>query len=395
VAGFVNTVAAKLDQSIGGVLGVQAVGTPPQEGSSRQNYLGRLRQILDTKFSKGELRTLCFDLGVDYEDLLGEGKASKARELVIYLERRDRIPGLVELGSQRRPNEAWEDAYEVASALLAGFQSGPFGRVREIFRPKRLRGGLTLGAVTDMASFSEMLDILGHTEIRPVVCLDEFEEFIRHPEEFGDDFVEALRSLGGHSKLAMVTASRTPLIDLIEAGQLTSPFYNIFTQIELGLLEHDAARELRHIPFERDDILLTPEHEALLEELGGCHPFFLQVVCYHLYETLSRPQNRWADIVRELFNHDAEPHLDRLWNHLHAREQSALRVLVGQEPRSLGKVLSALKVLVSQGSPSGETERVLKRLARLGVVERRDGEWQPFSHAFAEHVQQYHTPKRR
>ena len=76
--------------------------------ASRQ-YLTGLCQILDTRFSEEELRTLCFDLDVDYDSLPGEGKAAKARELVSYLERHNRIPDLVELGEERRPDISWED----------------------------------------------------------------------------------------------------------------------------------------------------------------------------------------------------------------------------------------------------------------------------------------------
>jgi AAA+ ATPase superfamily predicted ATPase len=394
VSDFVQTVAVKLNQNMDGAAGIQ-VDVSSQEGASRQEYLVGLRQILDTSFDEGELRTICFDLGADYENLPGEGKANKARELVVYLERRGRIPELVKIGVQLRPNEYWEDSPELPRGIRSTFQKAPFERVREIFIGRRLRGNVPVSSVTDMASFSGMLHDLSHTGIRPVLCLDEFEQFMRHSEEFNDDFLEALRSLGGHSRLAIVTASRAPLVDLMKAGQWTSPFDNIFSQTELGLLEHNAARELRRAPFERDGIPLTPEHEALIEELGGRHPFFLQMVCHHLYEAFPGPQTRWADIVRECFNHDAEPHFDRLWKHLHAREQLALRSLVGQESRSLGRFLSALKALISQDFPPGEAERVFERLKRLGVVERRDGEWQPFSQAFAEHVQQYHTPKRR
>ena len=50
-----------------------------------------LRQILAERFNEGELRTLCFDLGIDYENLPGQGKADKARELVAYFQRRGDI----------------------------------------------------------------------------------------------------------------------------------------------------------------------------------------------------------------------------------------------------------------------------------------------------------------
>ena len=54
----------------------------------------KLRKTLTTHFSEGELQTLCFDLGVDYDDLPGEGKADKARELVAYLDRRNQLAKL-------------------------------------------------------------------------------------------------------------------------------------------------------------------------------------------------------------------------------------------------------------------------------------------------------------
>jgi len=75
--------------------------------TSDREYLVRLRETLATYFDAGELRTLCFDLGVDYDDLPGEGKTNKARELITYLERRDRIPELVSACQGLRPHVAW------------------------------------------------------------------------------------------------------------------------------------------------------------------------------------------------------------------------------------------------------------------------------------------------
>ena len=55
--------------------------------------LTQLRQRLGP-LSKEELRDMCFDLGVKYDDLPGGGAAAKARELVDYLERHCGIPDL-------------------------------------------------------------------------------------------------------------------------------------------------------------------------------------------------------------------------------------------------------------------------------------------------------------
>ena len=53
-----------------------------------------LAKFIRDKFNDSELRDLCFELHIDYESLPGEGKAAKARELVSFCERRDRLPEL-------------------------------------------------------------------------------------------------------------------------------------------------------------------------------------------------------------------------------------------------------------------------------------------------------------
>ena len=73
-------------------------------------YRTKLHRLLTAHFDAEELRTLCFDLLIDYDDLRGEGKASKARELVTYLERRGRIDDLVAIVNQLRPHVDWEDS---------------------------------------------------------------------------------------------------------------------------------------------------------------------------------------------------------------------------------------------------------------------------------------------
>lgn len=63
-----------------------------------------LRDVLLQAFNESELRDICFSLRVDYEEIYGEGKRDKTRELILYLERRGRISELVEICRQLRPN---------------------------------------------------------------------------------------------------------------------------------------------------------------------------------------------------------------------------------------------------------------------------------------------------
>jgi len=91
----------------------------PEEKGERLDSRARLRQALTTHFSAEELRTLCFDLGVDYENLAGEGKADTARELVAHLERHGRIPDLIAIASKQRPNVSWGDVFKVTGKALS------------------------------------------------------------------------------------------------------------------------------------------------------------------------------------------------------------------------------------------------------------------------------------
>ncbi|MCB0368634.1 MAG: hypothetical protein KDD45_04100 [Bdellovibrionales bacterium] len=58
-------------------------------------------------FNLDELRTLCFSLGVDYDDLVGEGKSGKIRELILYCQRKNMLGDLVNQCSQMRPHSLW------------------------------------------------------------------------------------------------------------------------------------------------------------------------------------------------------------------------------------------------------------------------------------------------
>jgi CheY-like chemotaxis protein len=66
-----------------------------------------LRLILILHFDLEELRTLCFDLRVDFDGLRGEGKLAKARELIQYLQRRGQLDRLIAELKTSRPNIAW------------------------------------------------------------------------------------------------------------------------------------------------------------------------------------------------------------------------------------------------------------------------------------------------
>lgn len=74
-------------------------GPPPAPLSELQ----RLFQALNARFDREELRTLCFELGVDFDSLPGEGRSAKARELVAYMNRRGELARLRSAIQAKRP----------------------------------------------------------------------------------------------------------------------------------------------------------------------------------------------------------------------------------------------------------------------------------------------------
>lgn len=70
----------------------------------------RLRKLLKERFSESDLRTVCFDLGFDYDDLPDSGKANKSREIVRYCEQRERLDDLMEVIRTSRPDISLEQA---------------------------------------------------------------------------------------------------------------------------------------------------------------------------------------------------------------------------------------------------------------------------------------------
>lgn len=59
--------------------------------------LPKLAQEIESRFNESEIRDLCFKLQVDYENVPGNNKADKARELVLYFDRRSQITELIDM----------------------------------------------------------------------------------------------------------------------------------------------------------------------------------------------------------------------------------------------------------------------------------------------------------
>lgn len=78
--------------------------------SEEDIFLIKLHQILNERFDSGELQTLCFYLGLDYDDLPGESKVNKVEKLILFYKRRQKIKYLSQKISEIRPDIDLEDS---------------------------------------------------------------------------------------------------------------------------------------------------------------------------------------------------------------------------------------------------------------------------------------------
>ena len=106
------------EKSILSAVGLEVVDTPL--------FTATLHRLTDQHFDVEELRTLCHELGVDYDNLRGEGKTAKARELVRFMERHGRLSELADAIRRARPRLILtfepQRAQELQAVLLEGLQ---------------------------------------------------------------------------------------------------------------------------------------------------------------------------------------------------------------------------------------------------------------------------------
>ncbi|HRQ39762.1 MAG TPA: hypothetical protein PLD25_17790 [Chloroflexota bacterium] len=72
--------------------------------TTHQPDIAKVFAALSASFSEQELRTLCLELHIEYEDLPPGGKTDKARELALRCQRERRLPELVEAIVAARPH---------------------------------------------------------------------------------------------------------------------------------------------------------------------------------------------------------------------------------------------------------------------------------------------------
>jgi hypothetical protein len=67
-----------------------------------------LRRLMTERLDESDLHTLCFDIGMDYDDLAGDTKGHKIVELLQMVRRTQRLQELIGAGKLLRPDITWD-----------------------------------------------------------------------------------------------------------------------------------------------------------------------------------------------------------------------------------------------------------------------------------------------
>lgn len=138
-------------------------------------------------------------------------------------------------------------------------------------------------SVTTLVDFAECIETEVAQFLRPVLCLDEFEELTARRGEFTRDFFMTMRACSQQG-LSIVTVSQRPLSELTDNRDPTSPFYNTFPLLRLGPFHLQDAEDF--IDLHRPGTLaFTFEEKMAILDFAKGHPLALQVACFHVLES--------------------------------------------------------------------------------------------------------------
>ena len=183
-------------------------------------------------------------------------------------------------------------------------------------------------------AFSLILDQIEEQDHYPVLLLDAFDNVTLN-KHFGPEFFSFLRSHATVGQVSYVTSTIASLYDLCHRGIVDSPFFNIFYNYTLEALTHEEAQELIRVPAQKADVPFTDEEVVWVIKMAGRHPFFIQRVCYALFDEKMQLEKGEVDLlhVRNQAFKDLKPHFQDTWDRLTKEQQALLQDEAQQKDR--------------------------------------------------------------
>jgi len=239
----------------------------------------------------------------------------------------------------------------------------------------------------DTFALADVFDSVDEKDQYVVFLLDEFEN-VTENQNFGPDFFYGLRSLAIHHHLSLITSSRRELIDLCHSEAIrSSPFFNIFANINVRLFTDAEARSLINLSLVETDISFTDAEMETIFRIAGYHPYFLQAACYFLFDAYSRsfvPDER-ITFLNKAFLEEATPHLDDYWHNSNDQEKIVLTALalLRQQQRKIGERAFSIKQLQDLYTRSPQT---LSHLEKRGLLVVGANTYALFDTSFSEWI---------
>lgn len=206
-----------------------------------------------------------------------------------------------------------------------------------------------LGHKVDSPTFADVRRVLQEMEGRRIVFLcDEMQLAVENPRLDGAVF-GALRSLVANG-CVFVIASRMSLLELEQYRDeetrqkvLTSPFFNLFIELRLPLLERREIGEMIAGILDETEIRFVADDVRFIERVAGYHPYLIQLTATALYDAYTG-RITLGDIRRENLSdddreslvarvaRDAEKLFRNQWRHCTDAERAALLALADGGP---------------------------------------------------------------
>ncbi|MFQ6102618.1 MAG: winged helix-turn-helix domain-containing protein [Anaerolineae bacterium] len=181
-------------------------------------------------------------------------------------------------------------------------------------------------------AFRQAVRQLTRRGLKLIFCFDEFECLGANPH-LGPSFFSSLRGLAGQLDVSYVTASKTLIqaLTYAHAETLSSPFFNTFAHLHLGLFSGDDAQELIEQLAAKAGVSFPSELGDFIVELAGPHPLLLQIAGFHAFELWQVRGGKWEegdyDHLRRRFMAEAESHFEYYWRHLSDGDRYTLAAL--------------------------------------------------------------------
>lgn len=175
---------------------------------------------------------------------------------------------------------------------------------------------------------------IGQAGFRLLLLFDEF-EYVADSFSLDLSFFGTLRSLvASNLPVGCVTASQKALseIDKFRSGYsfASSPFWNVFTTIRLGVFQEQEASDFIRGTWISQGRKFDDESFDFLYDLSGFHPFFLQAAAYYLFEETVSQNRAGAEsrfMAQKRFATQCRGHFDYYWTNSSEAERKALKIL--------------------------------------------------------------------